>query len=251
MPLLGLIGNPVAHSRSPELFKGFFYRENIKDWDYRLFPLDTISQLTDLLNTRSELVGFNVTVPFKKDIMQYLDVVSEEAAEVGAVNTVVVERKGAAYRLLGYNTDVFGFDVLLQSISNSAVRYALVLGTGGSAKAVSYVLNKYAIQHEFVSRASAGARLTYADIDEVLLNKTNLIVNTTPLGMWPNEDTMPSFPVSLVAEQHILIDLVYNPQETKLMQAFKKQGATVGNGMLMLEEQAARSWKLWKNASGY
>ncbi|MBM3399676.1 MAG: shikimate dehydrogenase [Bacteroidetes bacterium] len=246
MHLLGLIGNPLGHSRSPELFSQIFRREGVTDWEYRLFPLQNIKDLPGLLEKRTELRGINVTIPYKTEIIPYLDEISAEALEVGAVNTVSIRRNGSHYSLIGYNTDVFGFEELLLSAGAEKSEKALVLGSGGSAKAVCYVLVQYNIPYTIVSRNPQLDQISYEAMDTLTIKTNNLIINTTPQGMHPYIDECPPIPFEYVSPNHTIIDLVYNPEDTLLMKKATNQGASVFNGMLMLQKQAEKAWEFFK-----
>lgn len=249
MPLLGLIGNPLSHSRSPELFSEFFRKEGAPDWEYRLFPLQSINDLPSLLEKHPDLRGFNVTIPYKTAIIPFLDEISPEAREVGAVNTVSIVRKNSRYSLIGYNTDVFGFESLLLSAHAETSKKALVLGYGGAAKAVGYVLNKYSISHSIVSRNPQPDQIRYDEIDEITLKTHDLILNTTPLGMHHLKNECPHIPYDGITPNHIAIDLIYNPEITLFMEKAISQGARAFNGWLMLLKQAEKAWEIFKQES--
>jgi len=222
----GLIGYPISHSFSPGYFARKFELEAIRDAQYDLYPLKSIDQFSDLKG----LHGVNVTIPYKEAVIPLLDVYT-----VKFVGT----------KKVGYNTDVYGFEHSLVSLwqDNPPTR-ALVLGTGGAAKAVWYVLDRLSIDYHTVSR-STHANLTYGDIDERCIMDHQLIINTTPLGMSPNIHAAPELPYDSISEDHILYDLVYNPEITLFMQNGLDRGAIVKNGLEMLELQADRAWDIW------
>ncbi|MCS6929888.1 MAG: shikimate dehydrogenase [Saprospiraceae bacterium] len=253
MHLLGLIGYPLSHSFSERYFAEKFNRMGIASICYMLFPLPELSALPDLLSQYPNLRGFNVTIPHKKAILPYLDDLDPTAKAIGAVNTVVVK----AGRLLhGYNTDAEGFQQALlawihaqgASLSLWQKEKALILGTGGSAQAVSYALKQLGIAHQFVSRRPKTAeQLSYADVDDPQLwDRVRLLVNTTPLGMYPAVNTCPNLPFEYINERHWVFDLVYNPSETLLLQRAKRQGAHTTNGLDMLYRQAEAAWAIWQ-----
>lgn len=246
MHLLGLIGNPIGHSRSPELFSQIFQKEGITDWEYRLFPLQSISELPSLIEKQLDLCGFNVTIPYKTTIIPYLNKISPEALEVGAVNTVRIRRNGSNYSLTGYNTDVFGFESLLLSAGAETSNKALVLGSGGASKAVCHVLNQYQIPYTVISRNPGPDQKGYAELDNEMLQSHQLIINTTPIGMYPVKDECPPIPYEHITSKHTVIDLIYNPELTLFMQKATQHGATVFNGMLMLQKQAEKAWELFR-----
>lgn len=242
--LFGLIGYPLGHSFSQRYFREKFSREGLEGYEYGLFPLETIQAFPELLRMYPNLRGLNVTIPYKESVMSLLDAIDESAQSIGAVNVIRIQNG----RTTGYNSDVVGFSQSLEQFLGPAqadISKALVLGTGGAAKAVLYVLKKLNIESTLVSRDSAKADLTYAQIDESVLAQHRLIINTTPLGMAPNVETAPELPYSLLTNRHYLYDLVYNPLETKFMKLGLAQGAFVQNGLDMLYGQAERAWEIW------
>ncbi|MCB9291975.1 MAG: shikimate dehydrogenase [Lewinellaceae bacterium] len=245
--LYGLIGYPLSHSFSRRYFNEKFRQEKMSDHHYELFPLEDIGELPALLAAHSNLKGLNVTIPYKQQVMAYLDELSEGAAAVGAVNTIKI-RQG---KLTGYNTDVYGFEQSLRQFleeSNAvAGLQALVLGTGGAAKAVVYVLARMGIPYRMVSRREAPGQLTYPELNETLIQDYRLIVNTTPLGMSPKVETCPDIPFQHLGPKHLLFDLVYNPEETAFMARGKQRGATARNGLQMLHLQAEKAWEIWNS----
>jgi shikimate dehydrogenase len=245
MALFGIIGKSLAHSFSPAFFDEYF-KKNALSHEYRSFELSSLNELPALIETNPSLVGFNVTIPYKKEILKYLDFISDEAKKIGAVNTVVVKRKDGETLLSGYNTDVSGFLATLDSL-NKPFKKAAILGTGGASSAVAFALRKYNIPHFFVSRNPNEGEYSYADLSEGRLCNTDLIINTTPLGMYPDIENMPEIPVQYLNNRHTVIDLIYNPAETLLLQKSKQKESSVVNGTLMLEKQAIKAWEIWKN----
>lgn len=238
MRKFGLIGYPLSHSFSPRYFAEKFKKEGIEDAVYNLYPLEDISAFEALKN--KNISGLNVTIPYKETIIPYLDEISPEAQEIGAVNTI----RFNAGRTIGYNTDVYGFETsLIRFIDRNEVKRALILGTGGAAKAVAYVLRKLWIPFLYVSR-SAGD-LPYDGVDKIVLDDHQLIINTTPLGMAPKVDTCPNIPYQYLSGKHFSYDLVYNPEKTLFLNNSSKNGAATLNGLSMLELQAEKSWEIW------
>lgn len=248
MRVFGLIGYPLGHSFSQKFFSEKFVREGITDVRYELFPLPEISGLPGVLNDHPDLCGLNVTIPHKETVIPFLDELDETAQAVGAVNCIRI-RNG---RLTGFNTDVFGFEQSLLNtiaeIEQAAADRALILGTGGASKAVAYVLRKLGIPYEFVSRTAKPAMnwLSYEDLVHLDWPLYRLIVNTTPLGTYPQVETCPDLPFEKISSQHLVFDLVYNPPQTLLLRRSLAQGAHVQNGLEMLQLQAEKAWEIWK-----
>ncbi len=240
MKEFGIIGNPLEHSFSPHYFSEKFAREQIAA-TYQLYTLPTIEALPALLKEHA-FVGLNVTYPFKKAVIPYLDALDETAQQIGAVNVVAIQ-KG---KRVGYNTDCIGFEKsLLPLLVDKADVRALILGTGGAAQAVAYVLQKQQIPFQYVSRDTSKG-LTYAQVTPDIMSQHKLIINCTPLGMYPNIDACPAIPYEAIGSQHLLYDLVYNPVETLFLQKGAAQGAKIKNGLEMLQLQAEAAWNLWK-----
>ena len=242
--LYAIIGYPLSHSFSPTYFTQKFERENIPSSAYIAMPIASIKELPAKLEANPNLRGMNVTIPYKQEVMQYLDELDEGAAIIGAVNTIRF-RDG---KRKGFNTDAIGFEVslkeLLGTIDYSSLK-ALVLGSGGASKAVNYVLEKMRIKYQLVSRHAEKGDLTYEDITSEVIKKHQLIINTTPLGMSPKVDTAPDLPYDALGSEHYLYDLVYNPEETLFVKNGKKQGASTMNGLKMLYLQAEAAWEIW------
>lgn len=236
MKHFALIGFPLGHSLSAEYFADKFSREGICA-DYT--PL-AIEHAEEVLPYCESLSGFNVTIPHKQAIMPLLAAISEEAQAIGAVNCVKVTPDG----LIGYNTDVVGIRKSLEGVALEGAK-ALVLGTGGASKAVQYVLREGGAEVAVVSRAKGSADLTYDDLSEELVDKCQIIVNTTPLGMFPNIDTAPELPYSALTAKHTLFDCVYNPRQTKFLQLGAEHGAKTIDGLTMFHAQAEASWEIW------
>ena len=250
MKQYGLIGYPLAHSFSEKYFNEKFRKEKISDCDYRLFPLKHINQLPELIQKNLSLRGLNVTVPHKESVLSYLDEMDEQAKAVGAVNCIKIIRKHNSIKLIGYNTDVHGFEGSLKPSLKSFHQHAIIFGTGGGAKAVAYVLKKLGISYTYVSRNPGNSNtIGYLDLTKPLIQNNLLIINTTPLGMFPQTQTFPQFPYEQLGKRHLLFDLIYNPEQTLFLQKGKKQGTTVKNGLKMLYIQAEKSWEIWEKIS--
>lgn len=247
---LGLIGFPLAHSYSAAYFNDKFTREKIKGL-YTLFPLKNLNKVKDLLKIHTDLIGLNVTIPYKESIVPYLDSLSEEAACIGAVNTIVIDRTKGKISTKGYNTDWVGFLQSLPPRVKSDVKAALVLGSGGASKAVVYALQKIGIAVTVVSRTpkinTVPKQIAYDNLDSEIITSNLLIVNTTPLGMYPDVNAVPPIPYHSITKNHICYDLIYNPENTEFMKRCASQGATVINGLEMLKGQAEAAWKIWSN----
>ncbi len=232
----GLIGYPLSHSFSPGYFRNKFDEEQIPDARYDLYPIDKIEDFERIKN----MSGLNVTIPYKEAVIPFLDELSPEAREIGAVNTICFKEKSK----IGYNTDTYGFEHSLVPLWGvDRPESALVLGTGGAAKAVWFVLDKLGIKYLKVSRSSGD--IQYQDIQPENLTATRLIINTTPLGMSPNIESCPELPYDALTKDHILYDLVYNPEKTLFLRHGLSRGATVKNGLEMLRLQAEKSWEIW------
>lgn len=244
--MFGLIGNPLGHSFSADFFNKKFNAEGI-DEIYRLFPLPEIRCIESIIKDYKDLKGFNVTIPYKQQIIPYLTSLSDEAKEIGAVNVVKVERIDGETILRGYNSDAIGFKESLIPLLKPNMRKALVLGTGGASKAVVYVLESLGIDVTKVSRKAMEDAISYDDLTPDIMSANLIIVNTTPLGMWPNIDEAPSIPYHLVSPDHLCYDVVYNPEMTAFMAKSKAQGAFVKNGLEMLHLQALAAWEIWQS----
>ncbi|MCB0688512.1 MAG: shikimate dehydrogenase [Saprospiraceae bacterium] len=241
----GLIGYPLSHSFSRSYFAEKFAKEGIDDASYENHPIERIEMFPDLLQKIPGLRGLNVTIPYKEAVIPYLDALAEDAAEIGAVNTVKRYSNG---ELKGFNSDIYGFaETLRRFIPDSYKGGALILGTGGASKAVKYVCSKRALSILSVSRKRGEGRILYEDLHEDLLTDYQLIINTTPLGMHPKTDDFPGIPYQALTPNHYLLDLIYNPSETEFLKRGARQGSLTKNGMEMLILQAEKSWEIWNN----
>ncbi len=241
----GLIGFPLGHSFSKKYFSEKFEKEGIDDAVYENYPLEDINGFETLHKGDSELMGLNVTIPHKESVIPFLDVLSEDARNVGAVNTVCLCTKTGRKVKVGHNTDTSGFRKSLEENLTEMPAEALVLGTGGSSKAVVYVLEDMDINVTRVSSSGKEGAIAYSDLTDKLVRKAKLIVNTTPLGMHPNTDACPDIPYDALTTDHLLFDLVYNPVVTKFMQEGRNRGASAVNGYQMLVYQAEEAWEIW------
>lgn len=251
--LYGLIGYPLGHSFSAEHFNRKFEKEHISA-DYRLFPLTDIEELLPLIQARPNLKGLNVTMPYKEKVIALLDGLSDEARAIAAVNVIRIERKQEKVFLRGFNTDCIGFaqslEMLLPELdkrqnNNKTVNKALIFGTGGASKAVYYALESLGIASVFVSRTPRPGQLSYSQIDDKLLNEYPILVNATPLGMRPNDNTCPDIPYQALHQGHLLFDLVYNPAKTLFLQKGEERGTMIKNGLEMCTLQAEAAWNIW------
>lgn len=249
MNILGLIGFPLEHSFSPEYFSRKFAHAGISDSEYRLFPLKDLKELYQLLVNVPNLLGFNVTIPYKEAIIPYLDDLTVEAIEIGAVNTVAVHRKRGKTVLIGHNTDALAFEETIQDLIKMQPIRTLILGSGGASKAVRYALSKLSIEYDLVGRVKReGIRYTYNELTPHILTQYTLIVNCTPLGMHPDTESFPPIPYEGLSNNHVLYDLVYNPQETLFLKQGKDKGALTVNGLNMLYRQADLAWEFWEKS---
>jgi shikimate dehydrogenase len=247
MRKFGLIGYPLGHSFSKKYFTEKFINENITECSYENFELTNISLLQKLISGDNELCGLNVTIPYKSEVIGQLKFVEKEAKEIGAVNVIKIKRSGKQTELYGYNSDITGIADSLAPYIKGEVRNAIVLGTGGSSKAVCHVLKKSGMKITLVSRNRSYGIIAYQDIIPELLRNTNLIVNTTPLGMFPDSESKPDLNYDLLNKSHILFDLVYNPEKTEFLKMGEMKGCTVIGGIKMLRSQAEKAWEIWNN----
>jgi shikimate dehydrogenase len=244
--VFGLIGSTVSHSFSKSYFDEKFFREGLRDYHYELFPLKNISDLESLLKDTKGLTGLNVTIPYKEQVIRYLDEVDGFAKKIGAVNVIKIQDG----KLKGYNTDSEAFHETLEKWVPKAKTFeALVLGTGGSSKAVQEALKKLKIEYNVVSRSAKKGALTYEQLEKnpKIIAESQLVINTTPLGMSPNTETMPNIDFEQITAEHFVYDLIYNPARTMFLQKAEMRGATIKNGLEMLHVQAEKSWVIWNN----
>jgi shikimate dehydrogenase len=243
MKRYGLIGYPLTHSLSQQYFTQKFIDQGIEDCVYERFSIPSIGDLHDILKTHPDLCGFNITIPYKKEVLAFLTERSKAVEEVGACNCVKI----IDGNLIGYNTDVIGFENSLIPFLKPTHNKALVLGTGGAALAIVYVLQKLGIDFNYVSRTATSGQLAYNDLDASVLAAYTLIINTTPLGMFPNIEACPDIPYALLTPEHHLFDLTYNPAVSTFLAKGMQMGATIQNGQQMFVEQAEQSWRIWNS----
>lgn len=249
MRKFGLIGYPLGHSFSRKYFSDKFSREHLNDCSYENFPLESLDMLPGLICSEDSLCGLNVTIPFKTEVLRFLDITDPEAAEVGAVNVIKIRRAGDKCTLSGFNSDITGIRHSLQPLLRPDVRMALILGTGGGSKAVHHVLSKTGITSIPVSRYPKPGCIIYSEITPDIMSQAKLIINTTPLGMYPDVNSSPELNYDLLDSGHILFDLVYNPPVTMFLKKGQERGCKILNGLEMLISQAEKSWDLWNDES--
>jgi shikimate dehydrogenase len=245
MEKYGLIGYPLGHSFSKTYFNQKFEAEHI-DAEYVNFEISSVKDLKNILKENADLYGLNVTLPHKTAVISLLDDIDEDARLIGAVNVIAI-KKGSfgKFKIKGYNSDILGFKQSIEPLLNDTHRKALILGTGGASKAVFHGLKQLGIASTLVSRTMKDFCITYEEISPKIMEQYTVIVNTTPVGMYPNIDNCPNIPYDLLTSNHLLYDLLYNPDETLFMQKGKEHGATVKNGLEMLLLQAFASWEIW------
>ena len=236
MKTFGLIGNNLSHSFSKKFFRKKILLEGIKETEYLNFEIDDISNLRNLINKKN-ILGLNITIPFKERVIPFLDEIKDDAKNIGAVNTIKIIKK----KIIGYNTDFIGFKESIRPIIKNK-KTALILGNGGAAKAVRYALDKLQIKHKTITRNSEN---DYNNISQKDMKYYKIIINTTPLGMHPNKDSFPKIPYKLLNKEHLLYDLVYNPSKSIFLNKGEKYNCTIKNGVEMLQIQANHSWKIW------
>lgn len=243
LKIFGLIGKSLGHSFSKSYFEKKFREERLSGYAYHNFEITSVEQLKEIVAHTPQLRGLNVTIPYKETVTPLLDTLSEEARQIGAVNCIKIENG----KLAGYNTDAYGFAQSIKPFLDVNHQRALILGTGGASKAVSYALKKVGVEVYFAS--SSGKKtantLLYPEINAMVMQSFKLIVNTTPLGMAPREQECPTLPYHLFTPEHLAYDLIYNPEETLFLKQARAQGAVTMNGLSMLKLQAEKSWEIW------
>ncbi|WP_372753329.1 shikimate dehydrogenase [Mariniflexile sp.] len=243
MNKLGLLGKNISFSFSRAYFKEKFDKQQITDTTYENFDIERIELFPSIIKNTTDLKGLNVTIPYKEQVIPYLDKVNKKAKAIGAVNTIKVTKKG---ELVGYNTDCYGFKKTIKPYLKPQHKSALILGTGGASKAIAFTFKELGINYHYVSRNQAeGVSFTYNSLTENIIKQHLIIVNCTPLGTFPNVDNCPEIPYSGITKEHILFDLIYNPEETKFLRLGKANNATIINGLNMLKLQAEKAWSIW------
>jgi len=244
MKQYGLIGKTLSHSFSAKYFNEKFEKEGITDCHYELFELENIADIHQLLQKNPNLRGFNVTIPYKEAILPYLDELDIVVQEIGACNCVKVEDG----KLIGYNTDVDGFMPTFLALMEMHHDKAIVLGNGGAAKAVIYSLEQWSLDPLVVARNPKNEKeLPWNELTEEMVNSHKIIINTTPIGMWPHVNDFPDIPYQGIDRFHLVYDLIYNPEKTLFLKKAEEQDATIKNGMEMLEQQAETAWIIWNS----
>ena len=243
MKKLGLLGKNISYSFSRTYFKNKFENENINNISYENFDIENIDLFPSIIKNTKGLKGLNITIPYKEQVIPYLDKINKKAKDIGAVNTIRITKKG---KLVGYNTDCYGFKNTLKPFIKENHKKALILGTGGASKAIAYSLNEMGISYQYVSRKlSDGIGFSYETLTEDDIVDNQIIINSTPLGTFPNIEECPNIPYHAISEKHILFDLIYNPEETRFLQQGKLNKATTINGLNMLRLQAEKAWSIW------
>src|ERR1051326_1081269 len=239
MKTYGLVGFPLSHSFSQKYFTEKFKKENLADCEFKNFSMQSIGEFPSLLNQNPSLVGLSITIPHKESVIKFLDEIDETAKKIGAVNCIrISDRKG-------FNTDAFGFEHSLKPLLKPHHTHALILGTGGASKAVAYILGKSKIKFKYVSMTKGN--ISYSALSRSLIEENTLIINTTPLGMFPDINECPDIPYEYLTPKHLLYDLTYNPEETLFLKKGKEKGAQIKNGLEMLHLQAEEAWRIWNS----
>lgn len=244
--LYGLIGKNISYSFPSDYFNTKFKKEKITNSIYTNFDINTVSEFSRILDKNNNLRGLNVTIPYKQTIIPYLDSLSKKAIQIGAVNTIKINSKG---KLKGYNTDWYGFSKALKPMLKPHHNKALILGTGGASKAVEFALKKLGITFNLVSRTPQENTYSYSELTKEIMEEHSIIINTTPLGTFPNIEDRPEIPYDFITSNHIAFDLIYNPEETTFLKLSAQKGAKTQNGYLMLKLQAEKAWKIWNKNS--
>ncbi|MDG1730583.1 MAG: shikimate dehydrogenase [Algibacter sp.] len=243
MNKLGLLGKNISYSFSKSYFKKKFEDEGIENTSYENFDIESIDLFPSIIKNTKGIKGLNVTIPYKEEVIPYLDKINKKAKAIGAVNTIKITKKG---KLVGYNTDCYGFKNTLKPFVKSQHKKALILGTGGASKAVAYTLKEMGITYQYVSRKlTKGIGFSYDTLTENDISEHQIIINCTPLGTFPNIEECPNIPYTAINKNHILFDLIYNPEETKFLNNGKQNKATIINGLNMLRLQAEKAWSIW------
>lgn len=237
----GLVGKDISYSFSRGYFKKKFDALGLSNYSYNNFDLQSITEFPTIFKKTKNIQGLNVTIPYKEEVIQFLDDIDVAAKKIGAVNTIKFTGKG----MTGYNTDAYGFQKSLEPHLKNHHKKALILGTGGASKAVAFVLEDLGITFSFVSRSGKNNGFKYEEITDDIISEHTLIINCSPVGTFPNIEEKPAIPYQRISKEHLLFDLIYNPEETAFLSMGKANGATICNGHRMLEFQAEKSWSIW------
>ncbi len=244
-PEFGLIGKNISYSFSKAYFAEKFEQLKLAH-TYDNFDIQQIDEFESIIKENPQLIGLNVTIPYKEDIISHLDILNKKADKIGAVNTIRVTKNK---KLIGYNTDYYGFKKSLEPLLQKHHKSALILGTGGASKAVAYALKKLRIKYDYVSRTQKDeAKFMYSDLTEDIISSYLIIINCTPIGTYPNVNECPDIPYEAITSKHILYDLIYNPEQTKFLSVGDVKGAVTCNGLEMLKLQAEKAWKIWNRS---
>jgi shikimate dehydrogenase len=248
MKEFGLIGYPLGHSYSQKYFEQKFKDMGMEDVKYTLFPISEIHKITNIVSSHKNLCGLNITTPYKELVIPFLHDIEPVIMKLGTVNVVKVKRTEKSFLLKGYNTDIYGLHKIFDELDILPETKALILGSGGSGKTTSYVLEEKGISYTVVSRNPSNLQqLTYDNITEAVIKNHKLIINATPIGMYPNFDNFPKIPYQYITNEHICFDLVYNPDQTMFIKKCGEVGAKTVNGLAMLYEQADKAWEIWNS----
>lgn len=237
----GLIGKNINYSFSKKYFNDKFLKENITNCSYENYDLQSVKDFKKIIKDNA-IKGFNVTIPYKEEIMEFINKIDPIAKKIGAINTIKIHNKNI---IEGYNTDYIGFVISLKNLISNQKK-ALVLGTGGASKAIAYALKLLNVEYLFVSRFTSNKNhILYNELDKKIIDKYNLIINCSPIGTFPKITEIPNIPISLITNKHIVYDLIYNPVKSELLKQSEEKGARIINGYQMLKNQAKESWKIW------
>ncbi|QLG44124.1 shikimate dehydrogenase family protein [Costertonia aggregata] len=239
----GLIGKNISYSFSKGYFTEKFQKMGLEDHSYENFDFQEIDEFKEVIAANKNIKGFNVTIPYKEEIIPFLSELDEKASTIGAVNTIKVVEN----RLVGYNTDAFGFQKSIEPFLKKHHKKALILGTGGASKAIAFVFDELGIDYTFVSRSPEKHQFSYDNLNEAILKEYTVLVNCSPLGTFPKVSEKPSIPYKYIRSTHLLFDLIYNPEKTAFLLAGEEKGATICNGFRMLQLQAEKAWEIWNS----
>ncbi len=239
----GLIGKNISYSFSKTYFNSKFISLNLSGYSYENFDIPNLEEFPSLIKRNNTLRGLNVTIPYKEEIIPYLDSLDKKAKRIGAVNTIKFTKEG----LKGYNTDVYGFKKSIQPFLKESHKKALILGTGGASKAVAFVLKELGISFKYVSRNPIGDQVGYSELNKKIISTHTVLINCTPLGTFPDTAAKPGIPYEFLTSNHLLFDLIYNPEKTAFLLSGEQKGAIICNGAEMLELQAEKAWQIWNS----